>query len=96
MLKKRIVYLFIGIALLCMGCISNSHSEIKELKEQVAQLQKSVDDLKKSNGESASRNDSPDATVGTPDSNNPSSTKEQLAVKAIQYCLSKYCLLYNR
>lgn len=87
---KNIFYIFIALAFLCVGCLNFSHSEDKELKEQVAQLQKEVDELKMEKA-AFSQNNSSDETGGVSDSTNTTSTKEQLAVKAIKYCLSKYC-----
>ena len=87
---KTIYYIFIAVTFLCVSCLNFSHSEDKELKEQVAQLQKEVDELKMEKA-TFSQNNSSDETGGVSDSTNTTSTKEQLAVKAIQYCLSKYC-----
>lgn len=87
---KNIFYIIIAVAFLCVSCLNFSHSEDKELKEQVAQLQKEVDELKMEKA-TFSQNNSSDETGGVSDSTNTVSTKEQLAVKAIQYCLSKYC-----
>jgi hypothetical protein len=87
---KNIFYIIIAAAFLCVSCLNFSHSEDKELKEQVAQLQKEVDELKMEKA-TFSQNNSSDETGGISDSTNTTSTKEQLAVKAIQYCLSKYC-----
>jgi hypothetical protein len=87
---KTLIYTCIAVTFLCVGCVNFSHSEDKELKEQVAQLQKEVDELKKENA-TFSHNNSSDETVGISDSTNTTSQKEQLAIKAIKYCLSKYC-----
>ena len=87
---KNIFYIIIAVAFLCVSCLNFSHSEDKELKEQVAQLQKEVDELKMEKA-TFSHNNSSDETGGVSDSTNTTSTKEQLAVKAIKYCLSKYC-----
>ena len=87
---KTIYYIFIAVTFLCVSCLNFSHSEDKELKEQVAQLQKEVDELKMEKATS-SQNNSSDELGGISDSTNTISAKEQLAVKAIKYCLSKYC-----
>ena len=87
---RNIFYIIIAVAFLCVSCLNFSHSEDKELKEQVAQLQKEVDELKMEKA-TFSQNNSSDETGGVSDSTNTTSTKEQLAVKAIKYCLSKYC-----
>lgn len=87
---KKVFYLCIAFSFLCVGCFNFSHSEDKDLKEQVAQLQKEVDELKKENA-TFSQNSSSDETGDVSDSTNTVSHKEQLAIKAIQYCLSKYC-----
>ena len=87
---KNIFYIIIAVAFLCVSCLNFSHSEDKELKEQVAQLQKEVDELKMEKA-TFSQNNSSDETGGVSDSTNTTSTKEQLAIKAVKYCISKYC-----